>query len=404
MSAEMSFEDFFAAGTGAEPTEKFVISSEGFDGYSDNVMAEAEQALENLNFLDSFEAVSKMNAESKIRMLQKIKNNYNSKTIGRESLGMSIESLCAGQIQSLEDAMADKAPEGDKAKTEDKPATDSKVKKFAQTVWNAIKEFFQKIADFFANIGRSIAKFFSKFKKVEKDVDPTVVAAATAGASGEEKAIVNAAAKASLVNATVESVNTFRDVSAKLEKISRRVSTVADKMAKANVAVGQDSMALQKSVSEFLKKTAKVQMLYGKAFNQLSKAAANTIRLNNVLSNWKKAKENEGKSEAEIKEAGLKKFLKAGDLYIVDGKFNAGISNTLVQKSGAMSAALEKFVSGKITKQDDPQVVELRKLSEEINKLVLGDKASYDISTIDSAAFTVSKLFGVKVSFVKGTK
>ena len=103
---EFSFEDFFAAGTGNETTQdSFVISTEGYDGYADDLTASAEQAMEELDFLDSYEAVSRMNAETKIRMLQKIKNNYNSKTIGRENLGYSIESLCIEQIQSLEDAV-----------------------------------------------------------------------------------------------------------------------------------------------------------------------------------------------------------------------------------------------------------------------------------------------------------
>ena len=74
---EFSFEDFFAAGTGNEPKQdSFVISTEGFDGYTDDLTASAEQAMEELDFLDSYEAVSRMNAETKIRMLQKIKNNY----------------------------------------------------------------------------------------------------------------------------------------------------------------------------------------------------------------------------------------------------------------------------------------------------------------------------------------
>ena len=61
--------------------------------------------MEELDYLTSFEAISRKNAEEKIRMLKKIKNNYNSKTIGRENLGYSIESVCMEQIQSLEDAV-----------------------------------------------------------------------------------------------------------------------------------------------------------------------------------------------------------------------------------------------------------------------------------------------------------
>lgn len=401
MSTELSFEDFFAAGTGAETTEKFVISSEGFDGYSDNVMAEAEQALENLNFLDSFEAVSRMNAETKIRMLQKIKNNYNSKTIGRENLGMSIESLCASQIQSLEDAMADKTPAGDKAKTNDTPATNSKAKEFFKAVWGGIKNFFIAIRDFFADIGRSIAKFFSKFKRADKDVDPATVADATAGASGDEKAIVNAAAKASIVNATLDNVNKFQEYSDRLKKIADEVSKVAASMENADEKkFGADSVALQKSVAEFLKKSAKIQMLYGKAFNAVSKAAANTLKVNKILTQWKNAKENNGKSEAQIKSDGIKKFLNPGEIYIIDPKINTTVSEELIRKSDALCKGIKQLSSG----INDQKVVELRKISEDINKLVLGNKANYDVSTIDDKQYTMENIFGVKTIVVGGSK
>ena len=403
MSEELSFEDFFAAGTGAAPKkENFVISSEGFDGYSDVILANAEQALENLDYLMSFEAVSRMNAETKIRMLKKIKNNYNAKTIGRENLGYSIESVCDSQIQSLEDAVA--TPKDDK-KTVETPKDDGKKKEnFFKVIWKGIKTLFENIGKFFKNIGDKIATFFRNLKKADKDVDPATVAEATKGASSEEKSIIVAASKAQIVNASIDNIGQFKKFADDFNRIAKRVETVADKMANASVKVGgQDSMNLQKTVSEFLKKTAKVQLLYGKAFSKLSSAVANTTRLNKMLENLSKSKDLKDKTQDEQRSAAISKVgLKPGELYILDGKVNLGVSNELRTKSGNLSAAIEQFVNGKITKADDPKIVEIRKLSEEINKLVLGDKASYDISTIDESAYTVSKLFGVKVSFVKG--
>ena len=167
---EFSFEDFFAAGTGNETTQdSFVISTEGYDGYADDLTASAEQAMEELDFLDSYEAVSRMNAETKIRMLQKIKNNYNSKTIGRENLGYSIESLCIEQIQSLEDAV--EAPKEGEAAAEAPKETSEKKKGFFKTVFGAIAKFFKMI---WKAITTAVSKFvewikhaFAKKQKAE---------------------------------------------------------------------------------------------------------------------------------------------------------------------------------------------------------------------------------------------
>ena len=142
-------------------------------------------------------------------------------------------------------------------------------------------------------------------------------------------------------------------------------------------------------------------MLYGKAFNALSTAAANTVKANKVLEQWssKDNKLNEGKSEAQIKRDGLKRALKPGDMYLLNGNINTSISEQLIRKSDALNKGIRIFTNGKVTEQ---QTVELRKLSEEINKLVLGDKANYDISTIDEKAYTIDKLFGAKVLVIKG--
>ena len=189
---EFSFEDFFAAGTGNEPKQdSFVISTEGFDGYTDDLTASAEQAMEELDFLDSYEAVSRMNAETKIRMLQKIKNNYNSKTIGRENLGYSIESLCIEQIQSLEDAV--EAPKEGEAAAEAPKETSEKKKGFFKTVFGAIAKFFQTI---WKAITTAISKFVEWVKRgfAKKQAENTD--AKTDMTNGEASANTSAATSA----------------------------------------------------------------------------------------------------------------------------------------------------------------------------------------------------------------
>ncbi len=95
MDKEYSFEDFFADGTGMEApkTEESFLSSEGFDGYIDDINLNMYQAEEDIHFLNSFEAVSEMNTQMKINMLKKLKANYTHQ---------SIESYCDNHIQSLE--------------------------------------------------------------------------------------------------------------------------------------------------------------------------------------------------------------------------------------------------------------------------------------------------------------
>ena len=93
---EYSFEEFFASGTGieSEKTETSSLSSEDFDGYVDGISMEIYQTNEDIEFLNSFEAVYHKNIQDKIIMLKKLKTNYNFK---------NIESYCDKQIQSSEE-------------------------------------------------------------------------------------------------------------------------------------------------------------------------------------------------------------------------------------------------------------------------------------------------------------
>ena len=212
---EFSFEDFFAAGTGNEPKQdSFVISTEGYDGYADDLTASAEQAMEELDFLDSYEAVSRMNAETKIRMLQKIKNNYNSKTIGRENLGYSIESLCIEQIQSLEDAV--EAPKEGEAAAEAPKETSEKKKGFFKTVFGAIAKFFKMI---WKAITTAVSKFAEWVKRAfakkqnetaaDQKTDMTQ-GAATAGTSSSSSSDLGKAGK------TLDNIKVMFDFSKKV--------------------------------------------------------------------------------------------------------------------------------------------------------------------------------------------
>lgn len=195
---EYSFEDFFAAGTGNETQESYKISTEGFDGYDDGLFADADQAMEELNFLESFESMSRMNADQKIRMLKKIQNNYNSKTISRENLGYSIESMCNSQIHSLEDAVAT-PKEGEAAADKPTEATEKK-KGFFKTVFGAIAKFFKMI---WKAITTTISKFvewvkhaFAKKAKAEAetgvdqktDMGQTAGTTSASGSAGASKA------------------------------------------------------------------------------------------------------------------------------------------------------------------------------------------------------------------------
>lgn len=137
-------------------------SVERFDSYEDSIYKEYVEAQENLTFIDTFDAINKHNAEAKLKMLSKINKAYGNCNRG-------IENYC--RIQSLEavDA-AEKTDEKSDAKPGDAPKTEKKLKWY-QTVWQAIKKFFKKIADFFKWIWGKITGLFKKNKDVHEEVD-----------------------------------------------------------------------------------------------------------------------------------------------------------------------------------------------------------------------------------------
>ena len=128
---EYSFEDFFASGTGieSEKTEAMSISSEKFDGYIDGISMEMYSINEDIEFLNSYEAVSEMNTNEKIKMLKKIKANYNHQ---------SIESYCDNKIQSLESSNDE---------TKEKKSFGAKIKDVFIAIFKKIREIVEKIIE-----------------------------------------------------------------------------------------------------------------------------------------------------------------------------------------------------------------------------------------------------------------
>lgn len=144
MSMEFSAEDFINGGMGVKSTTSYTVkSSEGYDGFADNLSMEMYRAEQELQSLEAFEKLSDVNASQKIKMVKRIANNYVG-GIQNSVASNSIESVCLAQIKSLEDAAA--APTED-TKTEEKPATDGQKKKlgFMKTVFGAIAKFFKSI-------------------------------------------------------------------------------------------------------------------------------------------------------------------------------------------------------------------------------------------------------------------
>lgn len=136
---EYSFEDFFASGTGieSEKTETISLSSEKFDGYIDGISMEMYQSNEDIEFLNSFEAVSYKNAQDKIMMLKKLKANYNNK---------SIESYCDKQIQSFEFSKEETSDNKEKGKIGEK------IKDKIIMVFKKIAEFIRHLFDMITNM------------------------------------------------------------------------------------------------------------------------------------------------------------------------------------------------------------------------------------------------------------
>jgi hypothetical protein len=172
---EFSAEDFINGGMGVKSTTSYTVrSSEGYDGFADNLSMEMYRAEQELQSLEAFEMLSGVNASQKIKMVKRIANNYVG-GIQNSVASNSIESVCLAQIKSLEDAAA--APAGD-AKTEEKPATDGQKKKlgFMKTVFGAIAKFFKSIWNWIVTaikkFGAWVKNLFAK-KAKEKEAPKT---------------------------------------------------------------------------------------------------------------------------------------------------------------------------------------------------------------------------------------
>ena len=80
---KFSVEDLISIGTGLVSNKKETSSSiEGYDGYEDGIFAEVTRSEETLKFLDTMELMERKSASDKMKMLKKISNSYNRRTIG----------------------------------------------------------------------------------------------------------------------------------------------------------------------------------------------------------------------------------------------------------------------------------------------------------------------------------
>lgn len=141
-------------------------SVERYDNYEDSIYKEYVEAQENLTFIDTFEAINKHNAQSKLKMLNKINKAYGSCNRG-------IENYCRIQSLEAEEATVEKTEDKEETKNENKPAqpgTEKKLKWY-QTVWEAIKKFFGRIRDFFKMIWSKITGLFKKNENVHNEIE-----------------------------------------------------------------------------------------------------------------------------------------------------------------------------------------------------------------------------------------
>lgn len=160
MSNDMSMEALYAMGTGVTPNVKTLdFGTENYDGYTDEFARGAESAMQDINFLDTFETLSDKNANDKLRMVSRINHNYG-------QLNKSLENYC--NIQSLEaqaekvDATAPANKGGDAAK---KTGFGSKVANFFKTIGKKLKDFFVFIWNMIKKCAKAIGDFFVRMFK-----------------------------------------------------------------------------------------------------------------------------------------------------------------------------------------------------------------------------------------------
>lgn len=198
MSMEFSAEDFINGGMGVKATPKYTVSStEGFDGWSDNLSMEMYRAEQELQSLEHFEAISNLNATQKLNMVKRIAKNYVG-TINNNYASNSIESVCMAQIKSLEDAAA--APK-EGATPAEAPAGEGGKKKlgFMKTIFGAIAKFFKTIWDWIVKtvttFAGKIKSFFAKKQAKDEATDvksdltnnASATSSASTGAAGDSK-------------------------------------------------------------------------------------------------------------------------------------------------------------------------------------------------------------------------
>lgn len=168
MVNEFSVEDLISIGTGLVNNKKETSTSiEGYDGYEDGIFAEVTRSEETLKFLDTMELMERKSASDKMKMLKKISNSYNKRTIGNAVAANSIESFINTQVYSLEaDGEGVPATTNNNAAQPASAPTDDKQKEKKQTffkkVWEAIKRFIKTVGDLIKRVIAKVKTFFMK--------------------------------------------------------------------------------------------------------------------------------------------------------------------------------------------------------------------------------------------------
>lgn len=185
MDNSRSLEALYQDGTGmvSLPKKSYKASIEGYDGFDDILSIDLAKSEENLAFLDTYQMIEAKNAADKIKMCKKLSANYGTRSGMPTAAATSVESLC--HMMSLEEAAKAEAAgvNTGNEKAADKPEPKEKKDKFFETIFTAIRTFFEKIWDFFV---RQIGKIKGLFnKKPSTGTDKNVNLNANANANAE---------------------------------------------------------------------------------------------------------------------------------------------------------------------------------------------------------------------------
>lgn len=185
MDNSRSLEALYQDGTGmvSLPKKSYKASIEGYDGFDDILSVDLAKSEENLAFLNTYQLIEAKNAADKIKMCKKLSANYGTRSGIPTAAATSVESLCRMMSLEAKDNADAAAVNTGNEESADKPGTEEKKGKFFETIFTAIRTFFEKIWDFFV---RQIGKIKGLFnKKPSTGTDKNVNLNANANANVE---------------------------------------------------------------------------------------------------------------------------------------------------------------------------------------------------------------------------